>query len=164
MRIIRAGLLVLLFCFPFSLLAQQKGLGVGAMAGSPTGVSAKYWLDSSMALSAAAGYSFLGDRGLAFNLDILFHTFNLNSFKGFDSKRLPLILFYGYGLKLGAGSKYSSGFGFRGVLGMEWPFRKLKIDTFIEVVPVFTLLPETGIEFDFGIGARYYFPELEITD
>lgn len=154
----KSKVIALFFLFSVStLFAQQSGFGVGALIGEPTGISAKYWLNNARALDAAAGFSLFGNKGFSFHVDYLYHIFNSSKLKKLSNKNLPIAFFYGYGLNFGAGSKYSSGFGFRGVLGAEWLLQKYKTDIFIKIAPIFTLLPETGIDFTYAVGARYFF-------
>ncbi len=154
---IKKMVLFFLAALSLSIFAQRKGIGAGVLIGAPTGISVKYWLNNNQALDAAAGYSIFSGKGFEVHLDYLYHIFNSEEFKKVTRKKLPIAFFYGYGLSLGAGSKYSSGFGFRGVLGAEWLFENYNVDVFLEAAPVFKLLPETAIDFQYAAGARYFF-------
>ena len=143
-----------LFCFLLSsvLLSQDKGLGVGAILGEPSGLSVKYWTSESNALDFAIGYSFMSlGTGLGIQIDYLYH---LNDF--IESKhRLPV--YYGFGVRFSFPDGEDTVFGARGVFGVLWYPENQPIDLFAEIAPSFRLLPSTALDFGFGVGGRYYF-------
>lgn len=144
-------LFILMILFSISLYSQQSNLGVGVMVGQPTGLSGKYWVSESNAFAAGIGGHFIGPNdGLSIHLDYLYHidnTFQTNF-------RFPL--YYGFGARIRTESN-KFGLGFRGVGGILFYPDSVPLDIFIELVPVFKLLPKTILEIDLALGARYYF-------
>lgn len=47
--------------------------------------------------------------------------------------------------------------GVRIPLGIAWHPRKVPIDVFLELVPGLVVIPATALDFDFALGARFYF-------
>lgn len=135
-----------------SLLGQHKEFGLGIMVGSPTGISAKYWVSGTNALDFGLGYSFAKDNSnLNFHADYLWHDGSLFN----TSQRL--LLHYGCGIRLKTVVDGRDSFGARGVAGISWIPTHTPFEFFIEVAPVFKLIPETDLDVDGGLGARYYF-------
>ncbi|MCZ7602052.1 MAG: hypothetical protein M5R37_04255 [Melioribacteraceae bacterium] len=139
---------VLMFLNSFS---QPSNFGLGLMFGEPSGINVKYWVSESNAIVGGLGWHFLGrDDGLSIHADYLYHidnTFNTN---------ISFPLYYGFGVRL-RNEKDKFGLGFRGVGGILFYPDNLPMDIFLEFVPVFRLLPETKLEIDLAVGARYYF-------
>jgi hypothetical protein len=52
-------------------------LGAGIIIGEPTGASLKYWLNDTMALDGAVGWSYRRHSDLYLHSDILWHDFDL---------------------------------------------------------------------------------------
>jgi len=140
----------LLFLLPsIFLFSQEKDLGVGVILGEPSGFSAKYWTSENNAIDLGVGYSFVSS-GLSINFDYLYH---LNNLITSDN---PFPVYYGFGVSFRFSQDESNVFGVRGVVGVLWYPENLPIDLFAEFAPSFRLLPNTAIDFAFGIGGRYY--------
>lgn len=148
----RYNIAAFLFLFiTVNIYSQHSGSGLGIMIGEPTGLSGKHWLNGNNALAGGLAWHFAGPNdGVSLHLDYLYHIDN--SFQ--PSIQFPL--YYGFGARIrDVGGDF--GMGFRGVGGILFYPSKLPIDIFFELVPVFTLLPETDLELDLAVGARYYF-------
>jgi hypothetical protein len=130
-------------------MAQDKGLGLGIIVGEPTGLSAKIWTTESTALDAAMAWSFVGNGFLRLHSDLLFHRHLIEVDRG----KLPV--YFGGGAKLGFTSNLE--LGIRIPLGVAYQFESAPFEAFLELVPVFNLLPKTSLGMDGGIGIRYYF-------
>ena len=152
MLIKKAFVILFLTLIMVSLLkAQEKGIGAGILIGEPTGLSGKYWLDNSRALDFGIGYSFAHTySALSLHTDIVFPLPQI-----LKSKFLPL--YYGMGVRIHINNKDGNTFGARGVLGSDWMFDNQLLDVFIEIAPVFNLLPRTSLHLDLAVGSRYYF-------
>lgn len=144
-------LLFILFmaCASFQAFAQDNGFGLGIIVGEPTGLSAKVWTTEHTALDAAMAWSFAGNGFLRLHSDLLIHRYLISVEKG----RLPV--YFGLGAKLGFSSNLE--FGVRFPLGIAYQFESAPFEAFLEVVPVFSLIPETAVHMDGGLGFRYYF-------
>src|SRR5882672_1465362 len=51
--------------------------GVGVLIGEPMAASVKYWMNDSLALDGAAGWSFRRDTDFYLHADVLWHQFDL---------------------------------------------------------------------------------------
>jgi hypothetical protein len=144
-------LLFLLFITGISIqsIGQDHGFGLGIIVGEPTGLSAKVWTTEYTALDAAMAWSFVGNGFLRLHSDLLFHRYLIEV----DQGQLPV--YFGLGAKLGFASNLE--LGIRIPLGIAYQFESAPFEAFLEVVPVFNLLPQTSIGMDGGIGIRYYF-------
>jgi hypothetical protein len=60
---------ILVLVLSSSLLAQDKGFGLGIIIGEPTGVSGKLWLSGDNALDMAAAWSFKGSGAMLLQAD-----------------------------------------------------------------------------------------------
>lgn len=127
-----------------------KKFGLGVMLGEPSGISGKYYLNETNAIDFGLGYSIATEGKLNIHIDYLHHK------EGVFNTDQRLILHYGFGAKI---KTYSGddAFGVRGVVGITWTQDDLPFDAFIEIAPVFILLPSTELELDASIGARFYF-------
>ena len=150
--IMKKLLCVLLFFFTAGLHAQTEGLGLGLIAGAPSGFSAKYWVNPENAFDAGIGYSFVGGESLSLHADYLYHIEDVFNFKA----RVPF--YYGFGFRYRSIKDSDNSFGARGAVGVLLYLKDYPADFFLEIAPVFTILPETALKIDVGIGARYYFP------
>lgn len=127
--------------------AAPKELGVGVVAGDPTGGTAKLWLDDRVALDAGVGFS----GGAAFWADALWHDYAL----------LPQPSEGKLGLYLGAGPRVETShdgeFGIRTIGGLSWRLDKSPLEIFAEAGPVFRMTNGGGVDADGGVGVRLYF-------
>lgn len=126
---------------------QTGQLGVGLIAGSPIGVTMKYWLDSDIAFDGGAGY---GNAGV-FYADVLFNNWSL-----VNPPRRGRTNTY-----LGAGPRVATDdggqFALRAMAGIGyWPAGQ-PIEIFAEVGPTFKITPDNKVGIDGGLGLRYYF-------
>ncbi|MCF7859594.1 MAG: hypothetical protein K9N07_09800 [Candidatus Cloacimonetes bacterium] len=132
---------------------QTEGMGIGVILGEPTGISGKYWLDQQKAVDFGLAYTLLKDEpGFSIHADLLFHS------KDLFHVPWDINFYYGYGGRLRAGDSLKPGIGVRGVGGIVWYNKIDSFDIFFEIAPVFQLFPSTDLDFDIGIGGRYYFP------
>jgi len=138
-----------------NIIAQDKNFGIGIILGEPTGLSGKYWISEDKAFDAALAYSFLEDnKSLAFHADYLYHL------DGVIDRHYKMPLYYGFGVRFRLRENQQNTFGVRGVIGLNVYLREAPVDIFFEVAPAFRLLPDTNIDFDIAIGARYFFDNL----
>lgn len=144
-------LLILLFLagISFQAWAQDEGFGLGILIGEPTGISAKVWTSEYTALDAAMAWSFAEQGFLRLHSDLLFHRYLI------DVEQGELPVYFGLGAKLVFASELELGIRFP--LGIAYQFDSYPFEAFLEVVPVFNLIPKTQLDMDAGIGFRYYF-------
>lgn len=139
--------------------AHAGTTGVGVIAGEPTGISFKTWVDEVHAIDAAAGWSLSGNTSLRLHADYLWHDFGLLR-PGPPEGRLPLYFGIGARARLGEeNDRHDSDdhLGVRFPLGIAWIAPAAPIDVFVEIVPVLDLLPGTELDIDAAIGVRFWF-------
>ena len=153
--LVTISILALMHC----ILAHGEGIGVGIIAGNPTGVSAKKWLTNNTAIDAAAAWSF-NDRG-AFQLhaNYLWHR-DIPAISQHIYGRLPFYVGLGGRVTFDEGNGKHGGNNRAGVrvpLGVTYLFENAPLDLFIEVVPVLDVAPQTDFGLDAAAGIRFYF-------
>ncbi len=129
--------------------AQRSGLGLGVMAGDPSGIAGKYWLSSSNSINGVLGWSVRGDN-IYVHADYAFHKFDLI--------RVPegsLPLYFGIGGRMRAGNDVR--LGVRVPVGLVYLFEGIPLDAFFELAPIVDVLPGTDFDLAGGIGVRFFF-------
>lgn len=141
--------------------AQLDGLGVGIVAGDPTGLCLKSWLSQKSALEVAAAWSFEGEGGFFLAADYVLHSFGIMDEP--DADLDGLMFTYGIGGKIyfrDGNDEDDEGevvLGLRIPLGLCYPFEGAPVDMFVQLAPVMDVVPETELGLNGGIGARLYF-------
>jgi hypothetical protein len=130
-----------------SRVGSAQDMGIGIAVGQPTGATMKYWLSSTTAIDAVAGYHF--NRNFDVHADYLWH-----SFSSFDvgSGRLPF--YVGLGARINLGD--TSHLGMRMPLGLSYLFPTDPVELFAEVAPVVRLVTKVGLDVDGLVGFRVY--------
>lgn len=131
--------------------------GIGIIAGEPTGLSLKYWLDEVYAVDGAVAWSYSENDSLQFHGDYLIHDYDL-----LEDDAWPI--YYGIGARLklkdddgrGNNRKHAM-FGIRVPLGITYLFEDAPMDLFFEVVPVLDLSPDVELDINAAVGLRFYF-------
>lgn len=132
--------------------AQARDTGVGLIVGEPTGLSFKQWTGSSHAFDAAAAWSFVDEGALHLHADYLWHWFD--RVEGVESGRLPLYMGVGGRIKFGENDEL---IGVRIPFGADFLLDEAPFDVFLEIVPILDLAPETDVQINAAIGARFWF-------
>lgn len=134
--------------------------GVGVMIGEPTGASAKYNLDAENAIDGALGWSFLGNGKFATHVDYLRH---IRSLFQIDGRGVDMHFGAGIRMKMredNAAKKAKdtdTKIGLRAPLGLDYMFGEVPIELFAEAALVLDFAPETELDFNGGVGGRWYF-------
>lgn len=148
--------LLLLLIIPITAAQAQstdRNFGAGVIIGEPTGLSLGYWTSNNRSFSAAAAWSFRNNQGgesIQVQLDYLFHNFDIVSV---NQGSLPLYIGFGGRMRFGDNEKV----GIRVPLGAAYHFQDHALEIFLEIVPTFDLVPNTGVSGNSGLGIRYYF-------
>jgi hypothetical protein len=127
--------------------------GIGIIFGEPTGVSFKFWTGRTIAIDAAAAWSFVDGGTFQVHGDLLFHSFDL-----FSVEKGRMALYYGFGGRFK--TKDANGdtrLSFRVPLGISYEFERAPVELFMEIAPMLDLIPKTAGAIGGGIGFRYYF-------
>jgi hypothetical protein len=155
----KIAVMVLAGLMAASALAQDR-LGLGVIAGEPTGLSAKYWLDEEHAIDAAAAWSFWDGCGFELHSDFLWHDFDLLGSSA-ASDCLPLYCGVGARLKFRDDEcdhhdNHDTVFGLRVPVGISYLFDGAPIDVFAEIAPIVDLTPHLELNFSVAVGVRFY--------
>ncbi|MFH0734800.1 MAG: hypothetical protein V1773_09690 [bacterium] len=135
-----------------SLCSQTRSFGIGFMAGDPTGLNGKYFLNPNNAVEVGLGVGVFGsENSFAIHVDYLYHNNTIIQ----SSENFPI--FYGFGVRVRSKEEAEFGLGMRGVVGIAWVSQTMPIDIFLQIAPVFKLLPSAKFGIDGAVGARYYF-------
>jgi hypothetical protein len=142
--------------------AAQDGIGLGVILGEPTGVTFKTWIDGKTAIDAAAAWSFSGNNAFQLHADYLIHPFDMPKPREVSGK---VSFYYGFGgrIKLQESASGKSQEETADLLGIRFPvgfshvLAKAPVEFFAEIVPVLNIVPDTDVDLDGAIGARYYF-------
>lgn len=146
---------ICIFIFNFILtsinFSQEKGFGLGAVFGEPTGLSGKIWIGKTNAIDFGGGITFIDENEIKYSvyLDYLFHSKNIFSSENY-------ILHFGIGGRIKAHKSIRSIWGIRGVAGFDFLPSKIPLEIFIEFAPVFNVVPDFYWNCETGIGIRYY--------
>jgi hypothetical protein len=65
--------------------------------------------------------------------------------------------YYGIGARFVSHENDDARIGLRAPLGIDYMFDNGRFDIFMEIVPIFNVMPETDFDLGGGIGARFYF-------
>ncbi len=131
----------------------NKKFGVGVIVGEPTGASVKYWLNDTLALDGAAGWSFHEHTDFYLHSDLLLHRFDLIPV---SKGRMPLYFGAG-GLIRFHDDNRDNEVGIRVPVGVAYMFDDMPVDIFAEIVPAVDVSPDVQGEITGGIGIRYWF-------
>ncbi len=138
-------------------MAERSGdQGIGLMLGNPSGFSYKFWLNDDMAIDGAAG---IAQSEFDIHATLLWHLHGWSkNIKGFEgaNREGDFPLYFGIGPRLLF--EHDEEFGIRFPVGLSYLPNDSLWEFFGEVAPVFRITPDTGIDGDFAIGLRYYFP------
>ena len=158
MKILSMAFVLIALTFGMQEARGETGLGVGIIAGEPTGISVKKWMSTTRAFDFAAAWSFSENKAFQIHVDYLLHNFSLlrsSDFKG----RLPV--YYGVGgrikLRNTRTNDEDTSVGLRLPLGISYLFADAPLDLFVEVVPVLDVAPDTELDLNAAFGIRFYF-------
>lgn len=160
-KVITSAVIALLFCVGIQTADAQKStdkVGVGLMAGEPTGLSFKAWTSGTHAFDAGLAWSLGRYDAVNIHADYLWHDFSV--FDEIDSGQLPI--YYGIGGRLVFADDYPDTgdnnivLGARLPIGINYLLENSPIGLFFEVAPIINIVPETDFDVDGAIGIRFY--------
>ena len=125
-------------------------IGLGIIFGEPTGVSFKSWTGRTTAFDAAVAWSFDGSGSLVLHGDYLFHDFDL-----LRARKGSLAVYYGIGGRVDLEDKTRAGV--RIPVGLSYIFDRAPFEIFVELGPVFDVVPRTEVTLAAFLGVRYLF-------
>lgn len=161
-------LFTVVLCLSLFASAKDAGrdFGLGVVVGGPTAITAKYWLDQERALDG--GIAFSVNNYILLYGDYLWHY--PRPFKQTDPFFTELDFYLGIGANLAITTSDRSnnnnylgrrsgsvGLSARVPVGLEWKPADPPLGVFVEIVPGISVIPETSVIIQGGIGIRYYF-------
>jgi hypothetical protein len=133
--------------------ADHSGrFGIGLMAGEPSGLTMKYWLNDTLAIDAAAGGTFHNDSNFHVHSDLLLHKFDL-----IHVPRGQMPFYIGGGAFARFRGHHDNQVGVRVPLGVSYMFDQAPIDVFMEMAPGIALAPSARFDMTGGVGIRFWF-------
>jgi hypothetical protein len=144
--------IIIVFWFSGPALADQGRFGLGLMLGEPTGVNAKYFIDRYNALDAGVGWSLTDDHDFHLHADYLYHVYSLVHS---ESGEAPI--YFGVGARILFRDNKDNKAGIRIPVGLDYLFGNSPFDVFMEIVPIVDLSPDTDLDVEGVIGARFFF-------
>lgn len=141
---------------------QQKTFGLGIILGEPTGLSLKHWISGDRAVDAGIAWSFSENDSLHLHMDYLWHWFGKVGVQQKEG-RMPLYVGIGGRVKFkeendGRGRNDDDTLvGVRVPFGLSFLFNEAPVELFFEVVPVLDVAPDSDLDINAAVGARFYF-------
>jgi hypothetical protein len=146
-------------------------LGLGIIAGNPSGFHIKYWIDRQWTVSSEVGFPgsptsglpSIGGSGLGGSVDLAWHQYEVFGKRTSLAYNLPLYFGGGVWTYIPNGGKDGSQnmLGARGVIGATYLFATAPFDLFVQFCPSVVFAPEgsRGIAtvHGGGLGAHAYF-------
>ena len=152
--LLQTALIVITFLFTLSTAAaEEKNFGLGLIVGEPTGLSANYFLSKENAIDLAVAWNASGNNDFVLHADYLWYRHGL-----FKAGKVDMPLYFGVGGRLVLRDNDSDKFGVRVPVGVSYRFIDPEfLELFGELAPIVDLAPSTKLDFNIGIGVRFYF-------
>ena len=151
MRVLCLTIMVAVILTALAPSPALAGIGVGIIAGEPSGFSFKWWAEDGTAVDAVTGWS-LEDSDFYVHADYLWHRMIEDVEIGGS---VPV--YYGIGARLLLRDDGDSRVGVRIPIGLDYLLDNGRFDIFIEIAPIFDVMPKTDFDLSGGVGARFYF-------
>lgn len=151
------SIVLLVSGFVFPVQASEDKFGIGVIAGSPTGVTIKNWLDKKAAIDMAIDWSTSGTDKFYLQADYLLHDYSLLQPKDIKGK---IAVYYGLGVffqLVDNTQGVDDIVGLRLPVGLSYFIPKSPVEIFVEIIPLLVVSPDSDFDVESAIGARYYF-------
>ncbi|MEX0769833.1 MAG: hypothetical protein WD035_03815 [Balneolaceae bacterium] len=134
--------------------AQERGFGVGAVIGTPDGLSYKAWVSEDAAVAGAVSFTISNNASSFYtHADFLMHKF----YEELNWEVGTLHYTYGGGVSMfWSDSTNDSIYGVRLPSGMGFIFTDVPVDMFFEIAPTIDVSPDFRFGFDGSLGFRFY--------
>ncbi|MDY6827876.1 MAG: hypothetical protein SV583_00740 [Pseudomonadota bacterium] len=136
-----------------------SGLGLGAMVGEPTGLTAKWWLDNDAAIDVGAAWALSDDDEFQLHVDYLVHRHDWVSIPDLQAYT-PV--YFGVGARVkfeedDRGKDDDDVVGIRFPVGIALRPHDTPLEFFAELVPIVDVAPDSEFDLNAAVGGRYYF-------
>ena len=153
MRSLFAFVIVAAILWPAAAGAQtDRPFGLGIIIGEPTGISAKLYLSRANALQGALAWSLQGNNDIQIDGDYLFHRYDWITV---EKGQLPV--YFGIGGGVSFREHADDIVGIRFPIGLDYIFEDVPLDVFVQLVPIFEIVPSTDVELNGALGIRFFF-------
>lgn len=153
-RAMKNSFLLILWMLLPAYAHAELPFGAGVILGSPTGFSARYWLNDENSIDLSTGWSIVGSSKFYLYSDFLFSRNGILEVQG-----EPFDLFFGGGLGVRSRSGRADGelvFGPRLPIGASYEFEEPNLEVFAQAAINLGIIPSTDWYLDAGIGVRFY--------
>lgn len=130
---------------------RGREFGLGVMVGEPTGITGETWLSERTAFDFGAAWSVAGEDRFDLTADHLWYDFD-----ALDTDDAPIAVHYGLGGRVGIEDDDEDRFGVRVPVGLTYFVNDARIGLFAQVAPIVDVAPDTNLEVQGGVGARYF--------
>lgn len=137
---------------PSSAINDRGTFGLGPMLGEPMGLTVKYWFSDITAVDGGLGWSLVDPDGTQLHADVLFHKFD-----PFRSDIPDFALYLGVGARVKFTEHGDNLAGIRVPFGVSYLLQPQRLEFYAEVAPILDVAPTTTVNWNGGIGIRYYF-------
>ncbi|HSG28639.1 MAG TPA: hypothetical protein VLA34_09180 [Candidatus Krumholzibacterium sp.] len=133
-------------------LAEGGNFGLGIIIGEPTGITGKLFISERNAIDGALAWSLDENNYMHIQGDYLFHNFFV-----LEDVEGEFAWYAGLGGRIVLVDKADDHVGIRFPLGVTFLFDDGRFDTFMEIVPIMDVAPDTDFDMEGAIGIRFYF-------
>ncbi len=136
-----------------SLAPPEAGreFGLGLVVGEPTGITGEKWLSHRTSVDFGAAWSMDGHDSMDLVADHLWYDHD-----ALDDDPRRFALHYGLGGRLRIEEDGADRIGPRFPLGVTYFADGGRVGIFLQVAPVLDLAPDTDLDVQAGLGARYF--------
>ena len=149
-------LLIVLMFFSLPAWSKTGQFGLGFMVGAPTGISAAYKLSNKTMIDGAVGWSLGDDVNFHIHADYLWLKPG-----AFEIDEIPMNVYYGIGGRIKDRDTDDKDddfrMGARVPIGIHYQFDDPPIEVFGEIALIMDVIESTAIDFNLGLGARFWF-------
>lgn len=134
------------------LYAQNEGLGVGGQLANSAGITAKYTLSETSAITAFTAFN-INEFNNSFLLQV---NLILNNDRNYNPESGVLRPYYGLGVNMQFIEVGDAIFGLRIPLGLEYHIGNQPVEVYTDIAPTFDVTPNAAFYFSGSLGIRIF--------
>jgi len=112
-------------------------IGAGVVIGEPTGPTAEYWFNDTLAIDGTVGWSLRNDDNIYVNADMLWHNYDL-----IPATRGRTAVYLGVGPIIEFRHHHDNRFGVRAPVGVSYMLDNKLVDVSMEIAPILDFSPD----------------------